>query len=58
LRGSPAGGAAVTEPTVFILEYARLHLVCGEKARARESLAKAKAMIEDMGYHRRDAEVA
>jgi len=30
---------------------------CGEKEKARQSLAKAK-MIEEMGYHRRDAEVA
>jgi tetratricopeptide (TPR) repeat protein len=40
------------------LEYARLHLACGEKEKARQSLAQAKAMIEDMGYHRRDGEVA
>jgi exonuclease VII small subunit len=36
------------------LEHARLHLARGEKEQARESLAKAKEMIEDMGYHRRD----
>jgi tetratricopeptide (TPR) repeat protein len=40
------------------LEYARLRLACGEKEKARESLAQAKEMIEDMGYHRRDGEVA
>jgi tetratricopeptide (TPR) repeat protein len=40
------------------LEYARLHLDCGEKEEARQSLAQAKEMIEEMGYHRRDAEVA
>jgi tetratricopeptide (TPR) repeat protein len=40
------------------LEYARLHLACGDKEKARESLAKAKGMIEEMGYHRRDEEVA
>ncbi|MCK4315160.1 MAG: hypothetical protein KAX24_05255, partial [Anaerolineae bacterium] len=40
------------------LEYARLHLACGEQEKARESLAKAKGMIEEMGYHRRDGEVA
>lgn len=41
------------------LEYARLYLAMGGdyKAKARESLAKAKAMINDMGYHRRDKEV-
>jgi len=40
------------------LEYARLHLARGEKEKARQSLAQAKEMIEDMGYHRRDGEVA
>jgi tetratricopeptide (TPR) repeat protein len=40
------------------LEYARLHLACGEEEKARQSLAKAKEMIEEMGYHRRDGEVA
>jgi tetratricopeptide (TPR) repeat protein len=40
------------------LEYARLHLAYGEKEKAWQSLAQAKAMIEDMGYHRRDREVA
>jgi hypothetical protein len=40
------------------LEYARLHLACGERERARESLAKAKGMIKEMGYHRRDGEAA
>ena len=40
------------------LEYARLHLATGEKATAQESLATAKEMIERMGYHRRDGEVA
>jgi tetratricopeptide (TPR) repeat protein len=40
------------------LEYARLHLACGEREKARQSLAQAKEMIEDMGYHRRDGEVA
>jgi hypothetical protein len=40
------------------LESARLHLARGEKAQARESLSKARAMVEEMGYHRRDGEVA
>jgi tetratricopeptide (TPR) repeat protein len=40
------------------LEYARLHLACGEKEKAQQSLAQAKEMIQDMGYHRRDGEVA
>lgn len=40
------------------LEYARLYLAQGETAPAREHLDKATAMIEEMGYHRRDPEVA
>jgi tetratricopeptide (TPR) repeat protein len=40
------------------LEYTRLYLASGEQEKARESLAKAKAMIEEMGYHWRDGEVA
>jgi hypothetical protein len=36
------------------LEHARLHLAWGEKEKARQSLAKAKEMIEEMGYYRRD----
>jgi tetratricopeptide (TPR) repeat protein len=39
------------------LEYARWYLASGDKLKARESLAKAKVMIEEMGYHRRDKEV-
>jgi hypothetical protein len=40
------------------LEYARLYLAQGKPDQARQHLATAKAMIEDMGYHRRDGEVA
>jgi tetratricopeptide (TPR) repeat protein len=39
------------------LEYARWYLASGDKAKARESLEKARKMIEEMGYHRRDKEV-
>jgi tetratricopeptide (TPR) repeat protein len=39
------------------LEYTRLYLARGEKEQARESLAKAKEMIERTGYHRRDKDV-
>lgn len=39
------------------LEQARLHLAMGNKDEARKSHAKAKEMIEEMGYHRRDKEV-
>jgi tetratricopeptide (TPR) repeat protein len=54
---STRGGMRLHEADCH-LEYARLHLACGEKEKARESLAKAKGMIEEMGYHRRDGEVA
>ncbi len=40
------------------LEYARLDLAIGEVGEARASLAEAKQSIEEMGYHRRDREVA
>ena len=40
------------------LEHVRLHLAKGETGDARERLATARAMIEEMGYHRRDPEVA
>jgi len=40
------------------LESARLHLARGEREQARESLSKARGMVEEMGYHRRDGEVA
>ncbi len=40
------------------LEYARLNLAMGKKPKAREHLDKAKEMVERMGYHRRDGEVA
>ena len=39
------------------LEYARLYLARGEKDQARASLAAARKMVEEMGYHRRDGEV-
>jgi tetratricopeptide (TPR) repeat protein len=38
------------------LESARLQLAQGNKDKAREDFATAKAMIERMGYHRRDNE--
>ena len=40
------------------LAYARLYLAQGEKGKARASWADAKEMIERMGYHRRDKDVA
>ena len=40
------------------LEYARLYLATGDEDRARASLAAARGMIEEMGYHRRDLELA
>jgi tetratricopeptide (TPR) repeat protein len=39
------------------LAYARLHLAMGDTTGARKSLATARAMVDRMGYHRRDAEV-
>ncbi len=39
------------------LEYARLHLAMGDKQAGRESLKKAKGIIEETGYHRRDSDV-
>jgi len=39
------------------LEYVRLHLAIDQREKARESLARAEGMIEEMGYHRRDGEV-
>ena len=40
------------------LEYARLYLARGDRDSARESLDIAKKMIDEMGYHRRDGDVA
>jgi hypothetical protein len=40
------------------LESARLSLATGDSASARKAWETAKAMIEEMGYHRRDGEVA
>ncbi len=39
------------------LDRARLHIAKNEPDKAREHLAQAKALIEQTGYHRRDAEV-
>ncbi len=40
------------------LEYARLYVAMGKKPKAREHWVKAKGMVEEMGYHRRDGAVA
>lgn len=40
------------------LEFARLSLATGDRDSARKAWETAKAMIEEMGYHRRDGEVA
>ena len=40
------------------LERARLCLALGDRDTARKAWETAKAMIERMGYHRRDGEVA
>jgi hypothetical protein len=39
------------------LESARLALATGDRASARKAWETAKALIEEMGYHRRDGEV-
>ena len=39
------------------LGYARLCLASRDKDKARQHLAQAKKMVEEMGYHRRDKEV-
>ena len=40
------------------LEYARLFLAMGDAAQAREHFAVARRMVSEMGYGRRDGEVA
>jgi hypothetical protein len=40
------------------LEYARLFLALGDAAQAREHFAVARRMVSEMGYGRRDGEVA
>ena len=40
------------------LGYARLHLTEGDRAATRAHLAKARAIIQATGYHRRDEELA
>lgn len=40
------------------LEYARFHLAQGETEEARKRVEKARVMINEMGYHRRDKDLA
>lgn len=40
------------------LEYARFHLAQGKRDEACERVGKARVMIDEMGYHRRDRDVA
>jgi tetratricopeptide (TPR) repeat protein len=40
------------------LEYTRLHLAREDRDAARACLAKARTMVAETGYHRRDGEVA
>lgn len=44
--------------TDYHLESARLRVAEGDDDKAREHLTKAKALVEETGYHRRDGEVA
>ncbi len=41
----------------YHLETARLYLAHVQTEKARENLKKAKIMMEEMGYHRRDGEI-
>jgi tetratricopeptide (TPR) repeat protein len=50
-------GSMVLHEADCHLEYARLYLARGERERARASWETARAMIERMGYHRRDRDV-
>ncbi len=50
------GGMRLHEADCY-LGFARLYLAMDNKDKARESLATARAMIDEMGYHRRDGEV-
>ncbi len=40
------------------LEFARLSLATGDRDSTRRAWETAKAMVDEMGYHRRDGEVA
>lgn len=60
LRGVPQGGTTKQSPTdaAGIASQTTLAMTpVEEKAQAREHLAAAKEMIEQIGYHRRDGEV-
>jgi tetratricopeptide (TPR) repeat protein len=50
------GGMRLHEADCY-LECARLHLNTGEKDKAQENWAKAKSLIQEMSYHRRDPEI-
>ena len=39
------------------LEYARLHLAMGNRDKARASLAAGRKLVDETGYHRRDAAI-
>jgi hypothetical protein len=39
------------------LEQARLSLATGDSTRARSSVARARTLIQQTGYHRRDTEL-
>ena len=40
------------------LEFARLYLATGQREQAQASAAKARALVNATGYHRRDRELA
>ncbi len=39
-------------------EFVRLHLAAGQREQAQEYAAKARALVDATGYHRRDRELA
>jgi len=41
----------------YLIIWHLIMKILKQKDKARESLAKAKKMIDEMGYHRRDGEV-
>ena len=57
LRLSERMGAKLREADAH-LGFSRLRLDMGDKPAAREHLAKARALIEICGYHRRDKDLA
>ena len=47
------GGMRLHEADCY-LEFARLHLAAGQREQAQAAAAKARALVDATGYHRRD----